>query len=71
MADNKIDFEAREKAIKLLKRRIICLETSDCAVCPLSGIDGFACDESEENVDAYLTAIHDMEERIKNENENI
>lgn len=77
MADNKIDVEAREKAIKLLKRRIICLETSDCAVCPFSGIDGFACDESEENVDAYLTAIHDIEDHIskdiwsvKNENEN-
>lgn len=70
MADNKIDVEVRKKAIKLLKRRIICLETSECAVCPFSGIDGFVCDD-EEYVDAYLTAIHDMEERIKNENENI
>lgn len=70
MADNKIDVEAREKAIKLLKRKIICLETSDCAICPFSGIDGFVCDESEEHVDAYLTAIHDMEEKMKNENEN-
>ena len=77
MADNKIDVEARKKAIKLLKRKIICLETSDCTVCPFDGIDGCVCEESEEHVDAYLTAIHDIEDHmskdiwsVKNENEN-
>lgn len=79
MADNKNDDKAlcnevndeRRKSIRVLKRAIICLENPDCKLCPLSGLKECDCDTDEDFVSAYVVAIHDMEERMKNENENI
>ena len=78
MADNKNDEKAlcnevddvRKKSIRLLKRAIICLENPDCKLCPLAGAKECDIDSDEDFVSAYVVAIHDMEERIKNENEN-
>lgn len=79
MAENKNDDKAlcheiddvRSKSIKILKRAIICLENPDCKLCPLADSKECECDTDEDFVSAYVVAIHDMEERIKNENENI
>lgn len=79
MADNKNDEKAlcnevddvRKKSIRLLKRAIICLENPDCKLCPLAEIKECDCDSNEDFVSAYVVAIHDMEEQMENENENI
>lgn len=78
MAENKNDEKAlrneidavRNKSIRVLKRALICLENPDCKLCPLAGTKECYCDSDEDFVSAYVVAIHDMEERIKNENEN-
>ena len=67
---NEID-DVRKKSIRLLKRAIICLENPDCKLCPLAESKECDIDSDEDFVSAYVVAIHDMEERMKNENENI
>ena len=47
------------------------LHWNSCKLCPLAGTKECYCDSDEDFVSAYVVAIHDMEERMKNENENI